>query len=362
MNLRELCRDRPLVTRELHPQNAFYGHDEVLRRYTGWSGPLKVAIEHGVFMSDYVWQVDVDTRLPMFLCASPERARKYTAKSPRRARAVPIGPMISYAAALSKAQPSTAKTLVAFPAHSTHHIAAEFDTKSFADLLEREGKRFDRVVVCMYWRDLLAGRDRIYAERGFELTSAGHSYDPEFAFRLVEILRGASAIVTNEVGTCVIYAVTLGVPAWVHKQAIDYRAAYGVFERDTGDLKHPIIVRIGELFAAPRGQVSPKQRAYVEDLVGASCVKSGGELYKLLSEADDMYRERAGVRDRALDAIAQMRYVKKLARRTAAIVIGQPLSTFVTSLQSKGEQRFPPRDRGFSASLASPDRLFCRAG
>ena len=94
----DLARDRRLITPELHMQNAYYGHATVLKTFAGipqWR-PLKVAIEHGVAIVPQVWTVDAETAMPVFLCASEERARTYSALF-HGTEAVAIGPMIEYA-------------------------------------------------------------------------------------------------------------------------------------------------------------------------------------------------------------------------------------------------------------------------
>jgi hypothetical protein len=314
-----LCRDRPLFTREIHIPNAFYGHSHVLRRYAGFSRArsLKVAIEHGVIFHDYMWDVDLATRMPMFLCASTTRARMFETRSSGK-RATAIGAMINYAAALVPDRAASERTLLAFPAHSTHHIEAAFDGEQFADALAQEGKRYGRVVVCMYWKDYLAGRAAPYERRGFTITTAGHMYDDKFLLRLVTIIRDSSLVITNEIGSCLLYAVLLGRPVWVRRQPIDYQSEAAIIERDSGNefVDHPNVRRGVELFADRRDDISAAQRDYVYTLTGHDSVRSPHDMHDLLAEAEAAYRRTAGLADRAKDALARgMHNARSLTER-----------------------------------------------
>lgn len=309
-DLSELCRDRELLTREVHAPNAFYGHDHVLRRYAGITGaePLRVAIEHGIVFNDFMWHVDLMTRMPMFLCANQRRATMFESRT--RKRGIAVGPMILYAAAAVVERPRES-TLVAFPAHSTHHMSSVFDAEEFADTLERDGAAYQRVVVCMYWKDYLAGRARTYEQRGFTITTAGHMYDPGFLDRLVEILRGASAVVSNEVGTHLLYSVLLGRPVWLRRQQVGFEARSShVHERDGGSIhEHPNTVRCIELFETPTTEITGAQREYVDEMTGRAQFRSPSEMRALLDEAAASYRRTATLEDRARDAIAAGMFV-----------------------------------------------------
>src|SRR6266545_7725414 len=157
-DLRELCRDRPLVTPELHTPNDFYGHAHWIKRYCGLPAKrsLKAALEHAVFLNDSHWDVDLRTRMALFLCATTDHAAEHQQRTARRALA--IGPLLFYVPGSEPAEPASPDDhLVVFPAHCTHWVDAEFDTDEFARRLEILRGEYRRLSICLYWRDVQLG-------------------------------------------------------------------------------------------------------------------------------------------------------------------------------------------------------------
>src|SRR5688572_23176995 len=74
-----LCRDRRLVTPEIHATNDYYGHAALLKRYASLPPrrPLKTVVEHGPFMDDFLWEQDLRSPFSIILCASERRAEWY---------------------------------------------------------------------------------------------------------------------------------------------------------------------------------------------------------------------------------------------------------------------------------------------
>jgi hypothetical protein len=290
--LLELCRDRPLVTPEFHPPNDYYGHASLLKRYAGLPGgrPLKVAIQHGVHLNDYIWDADLNTEMSLFLCSGEPHARAYERKTGGRKRAIAIGPLCRYVREADSTPPPE-RCLLAFPCHSTHRVRAVFDAHAFADQVERLGREFDRVVVCIYWRDVLDGLHRTFQARGFECVSAGHMYDFDFLPRLARIVRSASMVLTNEVGTQILIATLMGKPVLLRRTDVHYVAPLPVLAVDAPpSLEHPRVQHILRLFAEPRTEPSAEQRRLIEDLSGAAHVRSPRELRDILEEAEQDYR------------------------------------------------------------------------
>jgi exosome complex RNA-binding protein Rrp4 len=292
--LKTLAADRDLVTSEIHETNDFYGHAHLLKAYTGLSldPPLKVAIEHGIRLHDTVWDLDVKTPLPVFLCASERTAREYERLTQGRKKAFPIGPLISYIPPQPAPSPAE-KTLLAFPAHSTHHINTVFDVEDFITRINSIRPDFDRVLICMYWRDVLRDAHRPFTERGFECVTAGHIYDVQFLSRLANILSRASMVYTNTSGTHVFYAVALNKPVWIDSAPIDYRGesstGWEVLRQLADWAQHPNHLKTLELFSEPRDHITPQQREFAAEIIGLDHTRSPEELREILEFAEKMY-------------------------------------------------------------------------
>lgn len=304
--LGRLARDRRQLSRELHLPSAFYGNAAALKRYAGIPPRtrLKVAIEHGIVFTDFVWGVDLQAAVPTFMCASPARAERYAALASDDRIAVPIGPMIMYAPPRPTPQPP--RRLVAFPAHSTHHVDAVYDVERFARRLERYRADWDDIEVCVYWRDVLRGAHEIYRDRGFRCVTAGHIYDPAFLTRLRAILEGATVVASNEIGSYLVHAVALERPVWLQSGDIDYVAqSQAVLERDRADGpgRDDLSSELRELFAEEREDVSDEQRTAIDEFAGLASHRSPDEMRRLLTEAEERYRAAASMARRGADAM-----------------------------------------------------------
>lgn len=294
--LRRLTAARPLITRELHPFNAFYGHDRLLKRYAGAPerAVLKLSIEHGLPMSQTVSELDRKLALPLHLCQAPERARLVERELPG-VEAVPIGPLINYAEGTLEKRRSR---VLLFPAHSVQTGRAEYDVDRFLEQTAPYRDQFEETAVCLYWRDVQLGRDAEYTHRGLDVVSAGHLYDPEFVPRLRKLLSSSMAIATNEVGTHVVYAALLDCAVWILPQEVEYQ-----FDSSTAadelaaDLSRRLdppdhVRRLQGVFADPKTSLGIEQRAVVAEVTGEAHMKSPLELRELIGLAEAEYVRR----------------------------------------------------------------------
>lgn len=311
---RELVRlaaDRPLVTRELHPFNAFYGHDWILKRYAGRSesSVLGAAVEHGLTLEEAISDLDRWLLLPTYLTFGRRRAHLVERALPG-VEAIPIGPLIRYAAALHRpASESGGRRLLLFPAHSVQTGVAEFDADAFVAKVREYAEAFDETVVCLYWKDVLLGRAAAYRRHGLRCVTAGHLYDRRFLFRLLDLLRGATAVATNEVGTHVAYAVATERPTWIVRQSVDYRFMRGTASDQLAVAEAvrneslEVASALERLFAEPRPSVSEEQRHFVAELAGVADFRSPEELQIILAHADERYIENVPRRRRVVHRV-----------------------------------------------------------
>jgi hypothetical protein len=293
-DLWELARPRRLVTRELYPFNAFYGHADLLRTYSGIMGsqPLKLAIEHGPTFFPNPQDPDLATWLPRYFCAAPARAAFFEQNALHDAKAVAIGPLILYARALAPPEPSTERRLVFFDAHSSDYLTASYDVDVAVARLAALQNEFDEIVVCLYWRDILLGRAEPYRRHGFRCVTAGHIFDPRFLFRLVEIISSAAVVLTDRVGSHLLYALALDRPVWLDYAPAVYEptenSPYGtVGAPDEGG---EVIDRASALFGTRVERVQPDQRVFLEEFCGVGSVRTPNELAALIAEAENAYR------------------------------------------------------------------------
>ena len=290
-DLQSLARDRPLATRELHFPNSYYGHDRALRRYAELrtERSLKVAIEHGpVLVGDRIWEVDTETRMPIFLCASRDRARQYGDLGGSALEAHAIGPLILYAREPEERPPGD--RLLFFPSHSSHHVSASYDFREVERTIEGYRAEWNQVSVCVYWRDVLDGHADFYRSLGVECVTAGHMYDPGFLDRLRAIIERCDAVRSIEVGSHIFYSVALGRPVRLEAHRVEYeRGSHVGLQGSRTRAWHETMERLrGALERGP----TEADVGGVRGLVGADEHRTPGELRALLEKGEEMYRRK----------------------------------------------------------------------
>ncbi len=301
--LEQLVRDRKLRTSEIHRSNDFYGHAFQLKRILGIDPghSLKVVLEHGPDLNEYIWEVDAKSKLPMFLCAAPFYAKAFKRETGKTS--IPIGPYIHYlpeTAAAIKRKPER-ETLLVFPKHSTHHFSISYDFDALLRVVEPWASRFDRVLFCLYWQDILRGHHLEFEKRGLECVTAGHIYDPNFLPRLVNLIGDASATASMWPGTSIIYSVLMNRPAWFFNLESSFESSSESAARQRRQIdekmnasdqtyNNQMCIRFGK----PVEEITPEQLNFIHEVAGYNQVKSSEELLVLLQQAEDLYNASRG--------------------------------------------------------------------
>ena len=206
-----------------------------------------------------------------------------------------IGPMIHYCEPslspeeIQREHERLGKTLLVFPTHSTHWRKVDNDIAQFCRSVEAASEGFDSVRFCLYWKDILNGADELYLNKGWELTSAGHMFDPQFCPRLKSLILTSDACMTFEWGTHIGYSVFLNRP--VFTSPVEFVWC------DSGAAPPPFIdgeirVKAMELFEQWSMEITPEQRSFVSLHWGFDSVRSPEEMRALLLEAEAAWKDR----------------------------------------------------------------------
>lgn len=296
-DIHALAADRELCTVELYEPNDYYGHAALLKKFAGYSSDycIKASIEHGPTITDYVWDKDIAAPLPAILF--PSSYRQPILQSRTRKALFATGPFISYAephvdtATIQQLKQRVGKTLVVFPYHSTHWLHTHIDVAAFAAVIREAARDFNTVLVCLYWKDVLLGRDSEFAAEGFECVTAGHMYDPLFLPRLRSVLELADATASNQMGTHVGYSVALGVPHWfLSTGALVQDNPHNVIF-DPG-VNHKIVPHVQELidvFSERVDAVTPLQSELVRRYWGTDELLTPAQMHDVLATAEELY-------------------------------------------------------------------------
>lgn len=210
-DLVSLCSPRPLPQIEHFGGNELYGHSNIIKEYAGLDRekPLPVLVPHGVYGSETLVPVG-EKRAGYPAVFSYPAYRDAVYRHRMRMLVIPSASPFLYALETVKSPAVTREGILFFPAHSIPGVEAVQDWKDLARRLSVMAQEHGPVRVCVYWTDVLAGRHRVFADRGLPVLCAGHSHDPEFISRLITMLRRHRYAGSNAPGSHFFYAVAAG--------------------------------------------------------------------------------------------------------------------------------------------------------
>lgn len=191
-------------------QNDFYGHKDVLARYTGVRGnpPILGYLQHGWKAGAAFVDGPVVPGVPKLVwTAENERATRALGHWPVHA----VGAPFLYLMRLRSEAPAPRPgSLLAFPFHSEERTRIERDDERYAEHLAGQGA--ESVTVCLHPHDLENEAIRVsYENYGFATTSNGKNrFDPLFLDRVFDLVAAHERVTTNRVCTAIFYAAALG--------------------------------------------------------------------------------------------------------------------------------------------------------
>ena len=381
-----LAQDRPIQTMEIFEPNDFYGHATILKKYINLpnSYQIKGAIEHGAGIGGDIWGRNIDNVLPAVITTSRYRAeilKEHTSK-----KIFAIGPKIQYAhhflerKAIENEKKRLGKNLLAFPAHSTHHVDIHYDIQQYCQYLQNLGKSFDTIRVCLYWKDILRGFAEKYKHHGYEIVTAGHIYDPWFLSRLRSLIETATFTTSNEIGTILGYCVVLNKPHLLMESDIRRSAERIDMLQECSQLSNQKdVVEIRDAFIELRTDLTMQQKNIVRRYWGIDEFKSISELKSIIEETESLYQKGSsiyiskakmhenkylfeGTLDKILNDISKV--IKTYPRRKNGALKINNRTFFFTDLHSfyyQSIQIFKNKRYGFKPDVTNPIILDCGA-
>lgn len=213
-------------SRGVYRGNCFYGAAYWMQRYANSSASIKACVEHGLYFGNYVNQAELDNSgMPCLITFGPSRIKHITEVS--NVPAISVGPYIAYAEDYLSGEDTKqlkeklGKVLLVFPSHSIDRVKVSFETNDLIDEINRVSckNKIQRVLVCLYYRDILNGNYAQYEKAGFTVVTAGYREDCLFLSRLRSLISISDLTMSNSVGTHVGYCVYMGKPHYVYGQA-----------------------------------------------------------------------------------------------------------------------------------------------
>lgn len=277
-----------LFTIERCAQNDFYYNAYHMKKYCGLSNNyrIKAAIEHGVYLDDGVWDLDINHGYNNIITLG--EARKEILKNRTDKNIVKVGPYIAYAESfwneekIVKEKVKNGKTLTVFPSHSTTQVDMNFDIPQFIKKIREISAGYDTIVVCMYWKDVLQKKYEAYEKEGFKIVSAGHMFDPQFLPRLKTIILLSDMIMANDFGSFIGQATYFDKPCYLYKMDCNVKADNDIYIKEYMS-KGRLYKQAFDVFNSITNKVTEEQYAFCNYVWGNNEVKSKDELREILT-------------------------------------------------------------------------------
>jgi len=193
------------------PSQMWYGLDLPLKQWAGLppSIPVLLSTHHGVELTLQDLPTYTGNKNPVIV-ARPDYQNLYQEKYGKQAFRAGCPYVLHRRMNKIEILPEARGTL-AFPAHSTHHNISQFDVESYADKLLALPDAFQPISVCLYWKDILLGRDKAFRDRGIPVYTAGHMFDPLFYKSFYDILKNFRYTTANHIqGTGLALSLEMG--------------------------------------------------------------------------------------------------------------------------------------------------------
>ena len=271
----------PLMIRE----NSFYGHSRAVRAAGG--SAFGARIEHGVFFAENPATDSEGLFTPLTVkffkvrrvYTFSERRReivvRYLAEKGLKMKVFAIGPYISYAkhflteSKLLLLKRRLGRVLVVYPQHSAETTTYHYDLAAIIEQIQRVKSRYDKVLVSLYWLDILHGMARTYEAAGFTVVCAGRREDPNFLSRQKDLLSLADRVFTNSVGTHVGYAIAMETPCTLFRQKVE-AFSNKKDEMQSLDKYRKNTEQFYSVFASEEGGITQEQRDLIKVFWGES--------------------------------------------------------------------------------------------
>ena len=273
--------------RELYYGNIMYGHANILKKYCGYNHKINGCIEHGLFWGDWVFSDEaINSGLNCLITFGKTRLDVLNIVS--TVPVVPIGPYIHYAKPLlsmkeiNDIKSENGRTLLVFPSHSIDRVESEFDEDALNSEIVRVKNelKIDHVMVCLFYKDVEIGRDRIYLDKGYQVVCSGYRCDPIFLRRLKTFILLSDYTMSNEVGTNLGYCIYLNKPHYLFKQKIDFNPYIkkDMENIDLGDERIKQLSEVEKYFTTIYHGITDDQRIIVNKYWGTEFIKTKDEL------------------------------------------------------------------------------------
>lgn len=231
---KNLAKDVRFFSPYEHGENMLYGHNKVLRKYLNINNNtmLKEAIVHSTDPNIYYLfnanEVDLNNKYSNKVYIASQIGVKIMKQYLPNKEIIAIGNYIKYVDDLlnleeyHEKKKELGRTLLIFPLHSSPHSEMKYDINSFLEEIDKYKEKFDTVLFCVYWSDILRNKHNIFINKGYKVVTAGCAGDSNFLSRLKSIIKLSDVVMSNGIGSHMGYAIYLDKPFYLFFQEYKY--------------------------------------------------------------------------------------------------------------------------------------------
>ncbi|MBE5912918.1 MAG: hypothetical protein E7274_02525 [Pseudobutyrivibrio ruminis] len=241
----------------------FYGYYKEMLKFAGmkeWIIPYIGEIEHGIRFSKQKLVLNND--IVCYTSQGQERINDVKSVN----SGIPclcIGAYTKYASyyysdeKIQAIKKKWGKTLLLFPSHSYECDNNRSKGDSFLEwVYANYANKYDSIVACVYWNDLMDDDIKKYTKYGCKIVSAGFRGDYNFIRRLKTIIELSDTVIGNDIGTNIGYVLEMDKKFILYTKEIDsskYKNGYldefrFAFETENGIFSDEQMIKQKELY------------------------------------------------------------------------------------------------------------------
>lgn len=276
-------------------RNAFFGHSDLMRKYSNFEPRIYSMIEHGLYFGDFCLDDEINSNcFDSLITFSDYRKEVILSKKPDLA-VYKVGPYIAYANSIlakkdiTKIKKNLGKTLLVFPSHSIKEIKTSFDESEFIKEIDRvkSAQQFDSVIVCLFYQDIMNNPNiaEPYVKKGFIVTTCGDRFDNNFLRRQRALFEICDASMSNSAGTHIGYSIYLEKPHYCYRQDVKKEATVsGINKEIANESAQKMKNKLMSAFEKPTFKITKSQYDICNKIFGYDEVKTKKEMQSLLEK------------------------------------------------------------------------------
>lgn len=325
--LKGLCSYKPKAVR--HWTSEIYGFGPVIRSYGFYpaSLPLTIYMAHGLTMAEKPSPHELSNDATAMLYFSPRLVDAYRKVSKKPCYCI-ISPNVYYRRSRGINRRPDAKGTLVFLAHTTPLIEDKMNMTAYIDQLKALPAKYHPLTICLHYHDVNKGVYKTFMRLGMEVVTVGSPHHPGFIDRFYKIVCGFRYATSNDVGSYTFYCAEMGLPFFLYGERPDLHNS-GDLNIESGKYdsytKTNQFRKTTSLFSEPVDEVTPEQRAFVEEELGVKNTISRRHLSLLLY---------TGFVRAKLSSLRNLLSIKRM--RTFFSARAQQLGMYVTNMKLFG--------------------------